>query len=243
MPIHLAMRLDYGKSRRFCDDPVCPEPVQKLSSRIRERRSASKRGGHPTIWFSTKCICAVATWWFDNPHKKVVPRSRIPRRTSHFSYGSRPRLCRCFVGKRRLEDAMSKFSDKAPGQRGRRTVDAYSIHWLIVVFLCISYIFPICWYMIYLSLSLYRCTHIYVYIYTHTHTLLLGWLCWGGSLTRPQAEGGGYTLPHDAIGCFRGDHLSIVEHGFFRMDQSCGKLWWSLARRKTQTRNEDALDK
>ena len=32
-------------------------------------------------------IRAVAAWWFDAPRQKVVPRSRIPRITSHFSYG------------------------------------------------------------------------------------------------------------------------------------------------------------
>ena len=31
-------------------------------------------------------IRAAAARWFDNPHQKVVPRSRIPRSTSHFSY-------------------------------------------------------------------------------------------------------------------------------------------------------------
>ena len=36
--------------------------------------------------FSTKCSCAEAASWFDNPHQKVVPRSRIPRSTSHLSY-------------------------------------------------------------------------------------------------------------------------------------------------------------
>ena len=51
----------------------------------RERGSAPKRGGHSTIWFSAKRICAVAAWWFDSPHQKVVPRSRIPRSTSHLS--------------------------------------------------------------------------------------------------------------------------------------------------------------
>ena len=29
-------------------------------------------------------ICAVAAWWFDTPHQKVVPRSRIPRRPPIF---------------------------------------------------------------------------------------------------------------------------------------------------------------
>ena len=28
---HLAMTVDYGKLRHFCDDPVCPDPVWKLS--------------------------------------------------------------------------------------------------------------------------------------------------------------------------------------------------------------------
>ena len=52
---------------------------------VRERVSAPKRGRHSTIFFPTKCICAVAAWWFDNPRQKVVPRSRIPRSTFHFS--------------------------------------------------------------------------------------------------------------------------------------------------------------
>ena len=30
-------------------------------------------------------ICAVAARWFDNPRQKLLPRSRIPRSTSHFS--------------------------------------------------------------------------------------------------------------------------------------------------------------
>ena len=50
-------------------------------SKVRERGRAPKRGGHSTVFVSTKCICAVA----DNPHQKLDPRSRIPRRTSHFS--------------------------------------------------------------------------------------------------------------------------------------------------------------
>ena len=55
-------------------------------SKAREGGSAPKRGRHSTIFLSTKCICAVAVWCFDNPHQKVVPRSRIPRSTSHFSH-------------------------------------------------------------------------------------------------------------------------------------------------------------
>ena len=31
-------------------------------------------------------ICALAAWWFKDPLNKVVPRSRIPRSTSHVSY-------------------------------------------------------------------------------------------------------------------------------------------------------------
>ena len=51
--------------------------------------------GVGTLWYllilreNSACqvpICVVAAWWFDNPHPKVVPRSRIPRSTSHFSY-------------------------------------------------------------------------------------------------------------------------------------------------------------
>ena len=53
---------------------------------FRERISAPKRGRHSTIFVSsTRCTCAVAASWFDSPHRKVVPRSRIPRSTSHFS--------------------------------------------------------------------------------------------------------------------------------------------------------------
>ena len=74
-----------------------PVRVRRTSARaplrqpqIRERGSAPKRGRHYDM-FSTTCICAVAAWWFDNPHRKVFPRSRIPRSTSHFSYQSRKR--------------------------------------------------------------------------------------------------------------------------------------------------------
>ena len=28
----VAMKIDYGKLRHFCDDPVCPDPVWKLST-------------------------------------------------------------------------------------------------------------------------------------------------------------------------------------------------------------------
>ena len=35
---------------------------------------------------STKCIFAVAAWWFDDPNQKVVPRRWIPRSTSHLYY-------------------------------------------------------------------------------------------------------------------------------------------------------------
>ena len=60
---------------------------------IRERGSAPKGGRHSTICvdprWSSACqvpICAEAAWLFDNPHQQVVPRSRIPRSASHFSY-------------------------------------------------------------------------------------------------------------------------------------------------------------
>ena len=41
---------------------------------LREEGSAPKRGRHSTLLVSTRCICAAAAWWFDNPHQKVVPR-------------------------------------------------------------------------------------------------------------------------------------------------------------------------
>ena len=41
-------------------------------------------------FISTECICAVAAWWFDDPHQKVVPGSRILRCTSHVSYTRSP---------------------------------------------------------------------------------------------------------------------------------------------------------
>ena len=69
-------------------------PRSDLSdSLVRERGSAPKGGRHSTTCvnpqWNAACqvsICAVAAWWFDNPHQKVVPRSRIPRSTSHFSH-------------------------------------------------------------------------------------------------------------------------------------------------------------
>ena len=61
-------------------------PDLEPQTSVRERGSAPRRGRHSTIFVSTKCICAVAAWRFDNPHQKVVPRSRIPRSTSHLSY-------------------------------------------------------------------------------------------------------------------------------------------------------------
>ena len=47
------------------------------------RGSAPKWGRHTTICFQVS-ICAVAAWWFGNPHKQVVPRSRIPKFTLVF---------------------------------------------------------------------------------------------------------------------------------------------------------------
>ena len=68
---------NYGKqtSDGFIVPPSFPQ--------FRERGSAPKRGRHSTIWFSTKCICALAAWWSDNPRRKVAPRSWIPRNTSY----------------------------------------------------------------------------------------------------------------------------------------------------------------
>ena len=109
-----------GKSRHLCDDPVCPDPVWKLSnslalgdSRVSPQvgrqgnnsdpciqHPASEKGevllrGVGTLRYllilseNSACqvpICAVAAWWSDNTHQQVVPRSQIPRTTSHFSY-------------------------------------------------------------------------------------------------------------------------------------------------------------
>ena len=55
---------------------------------VREGGSAPRRGRHSIFSFPPKCICAVAAWWFDNPHQKVVPRSQISRSTSHFSWSA-----------------------------------------------------------------------------------------------------------------------------------------------------------
>ena len=65
---------------------------------VRERGSAPKRGRHSTIFSPPKCVCAVAAGWSDNPHQQVVPRSRIPRTTSHFSYFGRGDLSVCPLG-------------------------------------------------------------------------------------------------------------------------------------------------
>ena len=47
---HFAVKVDYGKLRHFCDDPVCPDPVWKLSivcSTHRPPNGGSKKGGDP----------------------------------------------------------------------------------------------------------------------------------------------------------------------------------------------------
>ena len=46
--------------------------------------------------------CAVAAIFFDNPHQQLVPRSRIPGSTSHFSYmGGGEKGVRCVAAARR----------------------------------------------------------------------------------------------------------------------------------------------
>ena len=54
-PLPAARRL--GRRRAGLRRPGGPGAVV-----VRDRGSAPKRGGHSTILFSTKCICAVAAW-------------------------------------------------------------------------------------------------------------------------------------------------------------------------------------
>ena len=76
-----------------------------------QRKGKCSQGGFGTLRYclnlgeSSACqvpICAVAARWFDNPHQQVVPRSRIPRNASHFSYWSlevrRSSSCRAVPG-------------------------------------------------------------------------------------------------------------------------------------------------
>ena len=88
-------RLQHDVARHACRDTMrLASHTHSLAWRhviLRERGSAPERGRHSTTFVPTKCICAVAAWWFDNPDQKVVPRSRIPRSTSHFLYIYTPR--------------------------------------------------------------------------------------------------------------------------------------------------------
>ena len=48
-------------------------PCEALQSlRIKEREVLLRGVGTSTISFSSKCICEVAAWWFDNPHQQVL---------------------------------------------------------------------------------------------------------------------------------------------------------------------------
>ena len=87
-------------------------------------------------------ICAAASRWFDSPHQKVAPRSRIPRSTSRFSQV----IGACEVGQRwdealRLLGAMRQ-----------------TIYILIYIYI---YIYT----HMYIYIYAYIHTYIYIYIY------------------------------------------------------------------------------
>ena len=81
-------------------------------------------------------ICAVAASWFDNPHQKVVPRSQIPRSTSHFSLY--PRLASLDVDDECARAALteSPASRRGRDKRGFHRRATNSIHFIIVCFKC-----------------------------------------------------------------------------------------------------------
>ena len=111
-------------------------------------------------------ICAVAAWWFDNPHQKVIPRSRIPRSTSHFSFlrcstpgrdflhvSSRCLVCLVLAYLFQVLETGSELRGRVIGGRCRGGEQIY-----IYIDIC------------YTSLSLYLSLSIYIYIYTHVYT-------------------------------------------------------------------------
>ena len=96
--------------------PHPPSPPRFWPRRLRGGGSAPRRGRLSTISVSTKCIFAVAAWRFDNPHQKVVPRSRISRSTSPFSYSPSP-----LDGKAPVEPERLLHEDgQVPAGAGRR---------------------------------------------------------------------------------------------------------------------------
>ena len=42
---HVSMKVDYGELRHFCDEPVCPDPVWKLSTLGSHSLNAIPLGG------------------------------------------------------------------------------------------------------------------------------------------------------------------------------------------------------
>ena len=88
------------RSGPICVDPMCPQPSAgaRRGGRFLEKGEVLLRGVGTLRYLlirseSSACqipICAVAARWFYNPHQKVDPRSRIPRSTSHLSYGQSP---------------------------------------------------------------------------------------------------------------------------------------------------------
>ena len=49
--IHVAMKIDWGKSRRFSDDPVCPDPVRKPPAVHHQRCPIHVPARRPTLSF------------------------------------------------------------------------------------------------------------------------------------------------------------------------------------------------
>ena len=106
--------------------------VLKCAARIKawtngEKGSVPKSGRHSATCFSTRCICAVAAWWFNNPHQKVVPGSRIPRGTSHFSRGVRAEMWKSRPD-RRSERPPAPEIGAPPGGLGR-IVQGNNMRW------------------------------------------------------------------------------------------------------------------
>ena len=77
-----AMNIDYGKSRHFCDDPVCSDPVWK-SSRSRYRRRH--------LPHTTESASNVFVWRFDSFRSASVLSSM---RFVHFSVWYHCTICR-----------------------------------------------------------------------------------------------------------------------------------------------------
>ena len=97
-----------ARSKELCGDAAAWGNTQPFDCIFQEEKRSlvSEKGevllrGVGTLrhLFHQKHLCC-GSLTFENPHQKVVPRSRIPRSTSHFSFGCACACARARVGGR-----------------------------------------------------------------------------------------------------------------------------------------------